>query len=335
MGRRPFDTAYYEKFSIRRLPAWRYDKAQRLVADRKPPHPRRDDTAVKQLRKYLLAKEKLRTRFEYEDDLQYELAGRFTNLWAAEEIFIGGQDDRVRYKLEAGILAGLTDSEIQERLPVEAKTVKIYESLFYNVRERLDRRDYIAGTVLADTFMAGLQSRTPELTAKYFAYWGGPLALDLVTDCFTQAIAKPQEPSDLGKWLDEQFRLRIKTSAMIGISSMEPNNFNINTLLEGYTGLLSLAHREAATTGDDNVINRAIEIFVSNNPVPVGDEADKLAIRPGPEYGRGAVEPRVNELVVLDEAGNTPNQLTPYQEGDWVNPLKRRIESTDEKTNQR
>lgn len=331
MARRPFDASYYEKFSVRRLPAWRYDRAQRLVSDGNPPHPRRDCSQVKQLRKYLIAKDKLRSKFEYEADLQMELAGRFQHLWAAEEIFIGGQDDRLRYKLEACLLARLSDSEVAERLPVEAKTVKLYESLFYNVRDRLDYQDYIAGTVLADTFMAGLPSRTPELTAKYFGYWGGPLVLDLVTDCFTAGIHHPQEPSELTKWLDDQFRLRMKTSSMVAVTSFEPNNFNVRTLLEGYTGLLSLAHREAATAGDDNVINRAIEIFVTNNPVPVGDDADKLAIRPGPSYGKGSVEPRVNELVQIHE-GKTPDQLTPYEEASWEAPTIKRIEQPNGKS---
>jgi len=294
---------------------------QRSLDDGIPLHPKRDDEHVHRLRHYYQIKRQLQRKIVDNDKLDSELAARFRHIWAAEKIFREGAEHRTRYGVESNILARRTPEEIATRAKTDPLAIVFYEKVFFNVVDRLDSRDYIAAQVLAPAFMAGLSSKSLAMASKYFGYFAGPHALDLISDGFTDEISAPHEPSELSQWLDRQFRSRIRTSAMVGITYMDPTNYNIRTLLEGFQGLLSLSNKEMTQTGDDNVINRAIQVFVSQVPVPRGDNADKLPARPGPSYGDGAVEPRVSELELIAEGKPTP-RLEFYGEG-WGDPKTR------------
>lgn len=324
MGRPKLDYDYRRKYDLTRSPAWRYDRVQRRMADGKPLHPQRDDQYTHILRRFYQAKRKLQAQIENPEDLKDELCARFTYVWNADNIFQLGSDHRVRYELEANILSRRSVKEIATKCQVEPQTVQFYEAMFFNVVDKLDARSYIAGTVLGPAFMAGLSSKSLELTAKYFGYFAGPHVLDHILDAFTNEINPPHEPSEISQWLDRQFRSRIRTSAMIGITFMDPKDYNIRTLLEGFQSLLSLSNREQSQTGDDNVLNRAIQTFVNLSPVPLGDDADRLPARPGLIYGDGAVEPRIREIEQVSR-GQTPQLLELYTQPGWDNPALRNI----------
>jgi hypothetical protein len=290
----------------RRPPAWRYERVQQLLADIMPPHPARDDAIVRAMRKYYIAKRRLQSFIEDDYVLQQELAGRYRHLWAADRVYYSGRTDRTRYGLEAQILARVEYEDISRDTGMSVEAIDTYEKVFFNVRDRLDQRGYIAGTVLLDAFMSGLSGRTQELTAKYFGYFGGPVVLQLVMNGVDGSIPKPVEPSDTSRWLDHQFRHVFRTSAVIGATFLEPTNYNVRTLFEGYQSLLSLGYREQSSGGDDNVINQALEVFVKQHPIPLGDKADKLPHRPGPLYAGGMVEPRVHEVAAVHSGKSVP-----------------------------
>lgn len=324
MARPTLDFDYRRRFDPTRKPTWRYDKVQRSLDAQEPLHPTRDDVHTQELRRYYQTKRQLQARIADQDKVDDALAARYQDLWAAEKIWRGGDNARERYHLESNILARRTPAEIADRVSTSPEAIICYEKVFFNVVDRLKARDYISSQVLGPTFMSGLSSRSMAITFKYFAYFAGPHVLDLIADGFTDEIASPMEPSELSQWIDRQFRSRIRTNAMVGITFFEPTSYNIRTLLEGFQGLLSLSHKEMSQTGDDNVINRAIQGFIAQAPAPKGDDADKLPSRPGPSYGGGAVEPRVGELELI--ALGKPVPRLEYYGDTWDDPKKRRLD---------
>lgn len=325
---------YLQKFDAKRAPAWRYEQAKRFVSTDRNPRPRELDKPTQYLRRYLMKKRSVQTLYEQEADIRRHLSDSYGPMWNAEDIFSGGKEDNVRVTLEAMLLARMTDEAIADRMSVDVDTVRLYESLFFNVRDRIDNRRWIANIVVGSVFMSGLSSKTVELMTKYFGYFGGPLVLELVLDAIDGAIPMPAEASELSNWIDHHFRLKLRTSALVAVTFMEPTNFNVRSLLEGFTTLLSLAHREQSETGDNNVINQAIETMVSVTTVPLGDEADKIPSRPGQAYAGNAVEPRVGELASLQQ-GEMPDSFSTYADENWQNPALRRItNASDEQESQ-
>lgn len=311
MPRKKLDYSYFSRFDPRRSPTWRYQRAQRLLSGVEAPHPERDDADIRALRKYYLIKRRLRQRFDDESRLEHELSAQFGYLWAADRIFFEGRSDRVRYAVEAMLLARTPVDEIADFAAVEPATITVYERMFFNVADRLDNKNYIGSVVLMDAFMSGLSNRTREITAKYFGYYAGPVVLRLILDGFDGSMPEPSAPADVSRWLDHHYRLVYRAISAISVVFTEPNNYNSRSLWEGYQQLLSLGYREQSVGGEDNVINQALEVFVRQNPIPLGDEADRLSHRPGPVYAGGAVEPRVSEIMRLQQ-GKVPPALNYY-----------------------
>jgi len=317
MPRKKLDYSYFSRFDPRRLPTWRYQRAQRLLSSSESPHPERDDNDIRALRKYYLIKRRMRQRYDDEQRLDHELSARFKYLWAADRIFMEGRADRVRFAVEAMLLARTPLAEIAHYAAVEPLAIQVYERLFFNVNDRLENRNYIASVVLLDAFMSGLANRTREITTKYFGYFAGPVVLRLILDGFDGSMQAPLAPADTSRWLDHHYRLIHRTICNVSVSFTEPNSYNSQSLFEGYQSLLSLGYREQSVGGEDNVINQALEVFVRQNPIPLGDKADRLSHRPGPVYAGGSVEPRVSEIMSLQQ-GHVPPALVYY--GDTWKP---------------
>jgi hypothetical protein len=315
MARKALDYTFASTYDTRRAPAWRYERVQRLLASSNPPHPRRDDQLTKELRQYYITKRRYRNVLEDDHELQNVLGAKFGPIWIADRIFFGGRSDRARYGVEAMLLAGESDEAIAEANGATPAAINLYEQLFFNVRDRLSNYNYIASIVLMDAFMSGLGNRTPEMTAKYFGYFGGPVILRVILDGFDAAVPRPTEPTEVLPWFDGVYRRFTRVITNIGLGFMEPTNFNIRTLVEGYQSLLSLDHREATSRGEDNPIRQALSVFINRFPLPRGDAADKLPHRPGITYAGGHVEPRVSELNSL-QSGHDVVSLKKYSD-DW------------------
>lgn len=325
---------YYRTHDPLRQPNWRYERALELVSHQLHPHPERDDAIVRQVYRYIRQKRLLQTQYVLESDLNHVLAEKFNSLWHADRLYSAGNDHRVRFQVEAMILARQTDEEIAPTMGATEEAVDAYEQVFYHVRDRIDQRNYIASVVIGDTFMSGLANKTSEMVAKYFGYFAGPLVLKTILDAFDDDRAMPEEPHDIISFLEHLFRRRIQTSAVVGMTYFDPTNYNIRTLIEGYQMLLSLQYRERAVGGDQNVISQAIDLFSRMSPSPVGTEHSDLPAVPGPVYAQGAIEPRVSELAEMSD-GKAPAALLEYNDPAWKSPLERRRDGEADKPQDR
>lgn len=93
----------------------------------------------------------------------------------AHEIDCSGKIDR--WLLRACILAGENDEQVHHRLGVPAPVVRLYEAVFFNVRDRLQAQDYIRCQALVLGFMNDPVGRIGHWIARA-AYHHGVEALD-------------------------------------------------------------------------------------------------------------------------------------------------------------
>jgi hypothetical protein len=114
------------------------------------------------------------------EQLQSETAKRrhqrkWEPLLAAREIH--GQDGPDRWQMKARLLTGQDDEAIGRCCDLDPQTVHWYEALFFNVRDRLEARDWIALGPLKAAVLHGLKPGDHETLWMLFGYYGGPTIL--------------------------------------------------------------------------------------------------------------------------------------------------------------
>jgi hypothetical protein len=181
-----------------RPPDWRWQRAGQLAGPGARPR-RLDDDRVRRARSFRAALGKaggdLRDR---------RLARSHEDVHGAYRIHHG--EPRRRGEIEARLLAGQSDEEIAGRVGVEPQVVEAYESLFFNVRDRLESSDWIAFSVFGERLYGGFDAGDIDLAWKILAYHGGPVVLDALIE-HDQRKGRPgsgpgeAEPIDLLIWL--------------------------------------------------------------------------------------------------------------------------------------
>jgi len=309
----------------RRKPLWRYERAVAIVTNFEAPHPRFDDDIVRILRDFTLLREKLVSQGKSERMVDETLRHKFPILWKADRIFANGRTDRTRYGLEAYILTGAPFERIADSMAIETPVVDMYEKCFFHVTDRLKAKNYIASEVLGNAFMAGLVNKSQETTAKYFAYFGGEMVLDIVLDAFSSGIARPTDAVGLMDWIDDSYKLRLRTQGLIGATFMEPTNYNIRSILEGYHALIALQSRENSDAGNENVVSKAVDVFLSMGEVPIGVPADKLLEEQKKVYANLEVTPRASHRLAI-ASGQVVDAITNFADPNWESPKTRELE---------
>ncbi len=150
-----------------RMPAWRWNRARKLSSSKHRLSRLQDDKDTLAAVAYLRALAK---------------GAEVKQLWpviaAAQELAF--EDSSRLWELRARLLAGQSDAEIGAccRLPVDV--VRVFESLFFHVRDHLHSRDWIL--LQAITWGPWTEFHAHQLSSLWatFAYFGGPAVLDVI-----------------------------------------------------------------------------------------------------------------------------------------------------------
>ncbi len=97
------------------------------------------------------------------------------HLRRAFELDVNGKIDR--WLIRGSILAGETDEQIEARLQVPASVARLFEAFFFNVRDRLQARDYVRGQAICIGVFGDPIAHIGHWYASV-AYLGGIDALD-------------------------------------------------------------------------------------------------------------------------------------------------------------
>jgi hypothetical protein len=100
-------------------------------------------------------------------------------------------DARLRIEVEARLLAGQDDAAIASRVGLGIDDVGAYDRLFFDVREHLERTDWIAAVVFGPRLFDGTGAGDLELAARLVGYNLGPVALDVHFGRPTEPIVDP------------------------------------------------------------------------------------------------------------------------------------------------
>jgi hypothetical protein len=97
--------------------------------------------------------------------------------------------EKLRWAIEARILARQTNDEIAQCCGCTPETIETYEALFFNVRSRLDFPDFITTNVVDVSPVGDSQCPSVGSLWKLFAYLGGPHVLNFAMSGFQETGA--------------------------------------------------------------------------------------------------------------------------------------------------
>lgn len=196
-----------DRFDPTRKPEWRYRRALEII-DEYPRSFRSDliaDPAIRVVHAFL------RRRRTLDAAARSQLQVTFRGLYEAFEISESA-DRTPRFNVECRILAGQSDREISETLQLSADTVKWYQLVHFNVRDRLHATDWIMRMVLMPA-RAGKLSEY-EYTLKKHAYFGGPHVFEHLLTA-SQDVNRPRNLKDLRERLEELTKVQIEFATLV------------------------------------------------------------------------------------------------------------------------
>jgi hypothetical protein len=229
------------RFDFFRPLDWRRLEAEKLAARQGRSRPV-DDPAVAALAAFAAAERRSRRRRD--EPPEWARLREARGLWSD-----GGL---LRAEVEARILAGQTDVEIAIEYGLVPEAVRWFEAAFFCVRDRLRARDWITGRVIGRHFPPA----DPAPVWKLYAYWGGPLALDLVQSVMAgrplPVVGRPAVNDD-SAYADAtvRFLVSLHVSALRATSAAEWLG-----LIEAYAA----AQREDRRRGGTSLLNADVRV---------------------------------------------------------------------------
>jgi hypothetical protein len=227
--------------------------------------------------------------------------------------------DHQKYAVEARILAGQTNHEIARQCCIIPGAIEYYERVFFNVRDRLDAKDYIIGQIITPPNNIGLQDFTLELSAKFFGYFGGPVVLEFVLNQFDTAMVRPKSSKQLDGFFDTFFQKTIRRRAAEASISVEINRWNVMQLFEIHSLLIAEARLRDRDLGNAGQYEENMRLLLNSVPWVTGRDSRKaLGESPIGEYLKGSYELRAGEM-----AGFMTGPPSPALLGQVMRPLTR------------
>lgn len=229
-----------QKFNPFRSPNWRYERVQELC-DRSMkvlPLSVHDDDVIRNARTYHMARKsanpsKLSSFFARQPGMYY-----------AFQIY-DHYDDVVRVWIEARILARQTNEEIADKIGTLPDAIDCYEKLFFNVRDRIDRGDWINRQIVNS--LLGMQMSDPnslinnEMSLKFFGYYAGPIVLDFLISGWSFR-SKPSNAEEFTEMLDEHMNTTLRRRSAEAAQQFSINKFNVMQVFETHTRIMEIQH---------------------------------------------------------------------------------------------
>lgn len=147
-------------------------------------------------------------------------------------------DEEWKDILQAKLLTEESYEEIGEWFGVDKETVDFFESVFFDIRDRLRHRGWIIKVILGNPEERSSRNREGRITAnqrgllyRLFAYYGGSEALEAALTGFMPSTL-PSAKRDIQKWYDKALEQIIQSKAATAARAFEVNKFNVMQVLE-------------------------------------------------------------------------------------------------------
>lgn len=218
MSKKVIATTKKKSKKIKRLqeePAWRWLRAQELVEQKQRPNRWHDDDYVRRAYTYLMKVDKNNPRTMREASRLWPTLHDAFCIWDAENSGKGS-----KWIFEAGVVANVPVETLAEYLQIDARTLAVYEKLFFDVREHLDHLGWVNANLLHVNQSSGVAKDDPDHAWKEIALNGGWDILRAYWEV-GNATASVQD------FMVTMLRHKIMRSGLSAVSMAQINSFNV------------------------------------------------------------------------------------------------------------
>jgi hypothetical protein len=170
-------------------------------------------------------------------------------------------DYRTRQEIEARLLTRESFAEIASKLGADPKAIEYYASIFFDVRDALDHRDWVS-LMIRSRMRYDEESGCSRAQAEHgyvmrlFAYFGGPLVLDTLMNPFGET-KPPENAAEFRAWSEEAVTQIVRAMGTVAAATIEVTCKNTMQLMR-LAQRLNRGRKTDSGSGDD-VLNKHIE----------------------------------------------------------------------------
>jgi hypothetical protein len=292
--------------AIFRGPQWRKERVLELIGHRpRPLRPRRgDDLYIRLYRGFLLDC----TAAGAYDDRRAEVFAEYPDVALAQQLHFSPELDH-RQILEARLLTGESFEAISQRFEITEKVVEYYHAIFFDVRDRLNKPDWIRANVLRQPCGS---SKDGEMTVeqrgfvyRLVAYRGGSHALDAVLNA-KSGRPIPESPDQVNAWFANEFDQNLLRTATIATNVLPVDQRNGMKWLElaAKQSAMTAKEPDESMTQYDKHVKKALEgiefVLAEKAELDLNELEQRVSKTP--------IEPTVEDAIQLRE-GIMPKDL--------------------------
>jgi hypothetical protein len=272
---------------------WRWRRANALFDNKKQPDRFNDDKFVQAAWKFARLLNKVENSWEYCIKCLPNEA-----LADAYELYTQPEAKIMRWELEARILARTDIVTITEISGLSAKCIKWYESLFFNVSDRLDNSSWIMNFAIGKGAFFGASERDLDVLWKVYAYLYGPSKLEW--------LINNRADAEINIWASEEISSNLLRKNLHSSKIVAPNSWNQLQLLQLHQKEQEIASESSSyksTADNGNILNYVMNAM--STVVTTGSNANNKNTLSWVGQDVNAAEPRADEAMMIANGDTT------------------------------
>lgn len=268
---------------------WRYRRAEWLRTSGRHVRKDRECPYIALAKKFLAAKERCDSDIDEE-----RLAKRMPGIYFAYRIF-NRHDTNDRYVIEARILANQDQRVIAKRQNTTPEVIFWFEKLFFDVRDKLDCRDYVINRVLGPSAHRGISERDFDILLKLYALIGGPLVVDALIEMDQGDNNKPGDKREVSAFFCKDSADTTKRKAAIAARTLPINTHTQLLIIEAHHRLLDIERQQETSSDTGNLLINNIHATLKAVPFHTTENYEAPGVVK--KYEKLNVELRADELI--------------------------------------
>jgi hypothetical protein len=281
------ELANYRKSSPLRPADWRWRRALAMVEAKRTPDRFSEDKIVMAAWKFISIIDNVENPWEYVSKCIDN-----PDLSDAYSIYSQPEGRLTKWELEARILAKETVKIIADHMSLSPKVIKWYESLFFNVLDRIDNPSWIVHHAVGKGAFLGSTERDLDIIWKLCGYFHGSEKLDW--------LLHSKDSQEAIEWAEREIDVNMLRKALHSSKIVSANSWNQMQILQLHQKnkeIMLSAPNSGVSTSNNNILGSFMEAISS--VVSTGSQVKENSAIEWIANDANAAEPRANEAMLI------------------------------------